>query len=288
MRFLLALMLCAATIAASPPKSRPMGPPATPGCDPAQLRMRLERVQSLTISRACGNISRPWAYRGPSGREMSMRSYGRHEADSTYGQRMAGYLIQDATVDTVTEAPSTRVECDPASAKPMYLLEFRSGKQATYAVVWFELGVALFFDADQPLGMVVMGPRADSVWAELGELMPDDPLLRKERPASPQGAALTSMRGDAVIIDQLPEAITKVAPKFPFTAQELGIAGLVIVQAKIGVDGRVHDAFVVEGHRLLRDEALKAVWQWQFDPATWKGEPVAAWVSVPVRFTLKD
>jgi len=283
MRLLLALILCAATIAASPPPRRAVN---KAGCDPVGLRLRLEHVQSLAVSRACGNISRPWAYRGPIGRDLTMRSYGHHEADSLYARRMVHLLVGDAIVDTVTEAPSTLVDCDPAAAKPMYLLEFRFAKQSTYAVLWFELGVVLFFDAEEPLGMVALGARADSVWSALGELLQDDPLLRKERPASPLGAALTSMRGDQVDIDQLPDVIGRVPPKFPFAAQELGISGLVLVQAKVGIDGTVQDAIVVDGHRLLRDEALKAVWQWRFDPAKRKGEPVAAWVTVPVRFSL--
>jgi TonB family protein len=283
MRFLFALILCAATIAASPPQRRAAD---KSGCDPVGLRLRLENVQSLAVSRACGNISHPWAYRGPIGRELAMRSYGRHQADSLFAKRMVHALIEDALVDTVTEAPSTRVECDPTAAKPMYLLEFHFVKQSTYAVLWFELGVALFFDADQPLGMVPLGARADSVWSMLAELLYDDPLLRKERPPSPQGAALMSMRGDYVLVDQLPDALLRVPPKYPFTAQELGISGRVMVEAKVGPDGMVEDAYVVEGHRLLRDEALKAVWQWRFDPAKFKGEPVAAWVAVPVTFTL--
>jgi hypothetical protein len=283
MRFLFALILCAATIAASPPQRRAVD---KSGCDPVGLRLRLENVQSLVVSRACGNISHPWAYRGPIGREMAMRSYGRHEADSLFARRMVHELIEDAIVDTVTEAPSTRVECDPTAAKPMYLLEFRFLKQSTYAVLWFELGVALFFDADQPLGMVPMGARADSLWAMLSELLYDDPLLRKERPPSPQGAALMSMRGDEVLIDQLPDVLLRVPPKYLFTAQELGISG----QVEGGGEGRPGR----HGRGTLRrrgaptaarrgTEGRLAV---ALRPGEFKGEPVAAWVAVPVTFTL--
>jgi len=155
-------------------------------------------------------------------------------------------------------------------------------------VLWFELGVALFFDAEEPLGMVPLAARADSIWAQLASLLQDDPLLRKPRPESPQGGALTRLRGDYVQVDELPDATQKVTPKFPFAAQELGIEGIVYLQVKVGVDGTVQDAFVIKGHRLLRDEALKAVWQWRFDPAKRHGEPVAMWVSVPVHFAISD
>jgi TonB family protein len=279
----MAVIAFALAVAASP---RGAGPVNTVGCDPAELHRRLEQVQSVDISRACGNINRPWAYRGQAGRAMNMRSYGLHHADSTYATRMVAFLLEDATVDTATEAPATRVDCEPAAAKPMYLLEFHTGKETTFAVLWFELGVGLFFDAEQPLGMVAMGARADSVWAALGGLLADDPLLRRERPASPQGAVLARMRGDWVDVDQLPETIRRVPPKFPFAAHELGISGRVTIRAQVDTAGTVQDAYVIDGHRLLRDEALKAVWQWQFEPAKNHGAPVTVWVTVPVNFTL--
>jgi len=282
-KLVFALALGALAIAAAPPRRD-----ETPsGCDPVELNLRLEHVQSVDISRACGNISWPWAYRGQVGRELTMRSYGRHHADSTFARRLAAFLIEDARIDTATEVPSTRVECDPSAAKPMYLLEFHAGKQSTYAVVWFELGVALFFDAEVPLGMEPMGDRADSVWTALAQLLDDDPLLRKEPPQAPTGAALAKLHGDDVQVDVVPDPIETVAPKFPFTAQELGIEGLVMVRVKVGADGSVQDALVIHGHRLLRDEALKAVWKWRFAPAERHGEKVAAWVAVPVRFTLE-
>jgi TonB family protein len=284
LRLAIALALHALTIAAAPVNRRVVG---AVGYDPDGLNLRLEHVQSVDISRACGNISRPWAYRGQVGREMALRSYGRHHADSVYAQRMVTLLMEDARVDTATEVPSTRLDCDPAAARPMYLLEFVHGKRSTYAVLWFELGVVLFFDAEEPLGRVAMGARADSIWATLAELLPDDPLLRKARPESPQGAALARLHGDRVEVDEPPDVIQRVAPKFPFTAQELGIDGVVFLEVKVGADGAVQDALVVEGHRLLRDEALKAVWKWKFDPARRHGEPVAAWVALPVRFTLE-
>ena len=281
----LAVAACALALAAVPANGEISGPV---GYDPDGLRLRLEHVHSVDISRACGSISHPWAYRGAVGSKMAMRSYGQHHADSTYAQELATLLLEDARVDTATEVPSTQVDCNPTAAKPMYLLEFASGKQSTHAVLWFELGVALFFDAEQPLGMVAMGAHADSIWAKLTALLQDDPLLRKPRPESPQGGALARLRGDFVEADELPDATQKVTPKFPFAAQELGIEGIVYVEVKVGADGTVQDAYIIKGHRLLRDEALKAVWQWRFDPAKRHGEPVAVWVQVPVHFAINN
>jgi TonB family protein len=201
---------------------------------------------------------------------------------------LAALLIEDARVDTAIEVPSMVADCNPASARPIYLLDFMTGQRPTHAVLWFDLGVALFFDAEEPLGRIAMGVRADTIWATLAERLPDDPLLRKPRPESPQGGALARLRGDYVEVDVLPDVVQKVTPKFPFAAQELGIEGIVYLQVKVGADGAVQDAIVVKGHRLLRDEALKAVWQWRFDPAKRHGEPVAVWVSVPVHFAINE
>jgi protein TonB len=37
---------------------------------------------------------------------------------------------------------------------------------------------------------------------------------------------------------------------------------------------------------MLDAAAAAAVRQWRFKPATSKGEPVAVWVGIPVKFTL--
>jgi protein TonB len=92
--------------------------------------------------------------------------------------------------------------------------------------------------------------------------------------------------GDSTYVDELPDALEKVAPYYPESARLQGIDGLVWVMAKVGTDGDVHDAIVQGGPAELRDESLEAVWKWKFKPAMRKGEPVVVWVMVPVKFTL--
>ena len=91
---------------------------------------------------------------------------------------------------------------------------------------------------------------------------------------------------DYVYVEQLPEAITKVPPVYPPDASEAKVEGTVMVQALVGKDGRVKDTRVTKSIPMLDQAAVEAVRQWVFKPALTKGEPVAVWVAIPVRFAL--
>jgi protein TonB len=86
------------------------------------------------------------------------------------------------------------------------------------------------------------------------------------------------------IVDELPEAITKVAPELPEQARAAGVAGVVMVAAHVREDGAVDSTRVVRPIPLLDDAARACVQQWRFKPALRKGTPIAVWVTVPVRF----
>jgi len=93
--------------------------------------------------------------------------------------------------------------------------------------------------------------------------------------------------GDYVYVEELPEAIVRVAPEYPELAREAGVSGTVMVQALIGRDGTVRDTRVVKSIPMLDAVAERAVSRWRFKPAMAGGEPVAVWVGVPVKFSLK-
>jgi protein TonB len=93
--------------------------------------------------------------------------------------------------------------------------------------------------------------------------------------------------GEFVYVEELPEAITKVSPDYPDIARQSGMEGTVMVQALVGKDGRVKDVRVVKSVPVLDEAAVKAVRQWVFKPALSNNKPVAVWVAVPVRFTLR-
>ena len=91
--------------------------------------------------------------------------------------------------------------------------------------------------------------------------------------------------GEYVQVDELPEAISKVAPEYPAGTNA---DGTVLVQALVGKDGRVHDVKVVKSIPALDEAATKSVRQWVFKPALAQGQPTAVWVAVPVMFKLGE
>ena len=282
---------CALALGAAPPApATTQGVVTVPskfvGYEPDSLLVRLADIDSADVARACGNICAPWAYRGPLGREQSMRSYGRHHAGGAEARALAGYLLRTNKVDTASKIPSTTVPCEPAAAKPVYLVSFHGHGEDTFALLRFDIGAALFFDAEDPLGMVMMGTDGDSLWASLGALLDNDPLLRRDRPRPPPGTTADALKGDYVSVDTLPEVTKRVRPTYPSVARVMELSGVVVIQALVGKDGAVKDAFVITGHPVFRDDALEAIWQWRFKPGIYRGDPVPVWVAIPVRFTL--
>ncbi len=78
-------------------------------------------------------------------------------------------------------------------------------------------------------------------------------------------------------------------PNYPQRARSLGQQGTVVLHAQVmpsGYSGQL-SIVVSSGHELLDRAALAAVRKWQFVPAYAEGNPIAHWVSVPVRFALQ-
>ena len=93
--------------------------------------------------------------------------------------------------------------------------------------------------------------------------------------------------GEYVHIDELPVAMRKVSPDYPPEAKASEMEGTVVVQALVDVDGTVADTKVVKSVPELDAAAVAAVLQWTFKPALSNGKPVASWVAVPVKFSLR-
>jgi TonB family protein len=92
--------------------------------------------------------------------------------------------------------------------------------------------------------------------------------------------------GEYVYVEELPEAITKVAPEYPGALRSRNLDGTVMIQALVGKDGLVKDTRVVKSIPELDEYAIAAVKQWRFKPAAKAGGiPVAVWVAIPVRFS---
>gem|GEM_PF-4669005 len=79
-------------------------------------------------------------------------------------------------------------------------------------------------------------------------------------------------------------------PVYPRQAIRRGQEGTATIRAKISSAGAVQQIrlFRSSGSSLLDHAATAAVRKWEFEPTTRKGEPVEAWVEVPVNFVLSQ
>ena len=84
-----------------------------------------------------------------------------------------------------------------------------------------------------------------------------------------------------------PLKLKNVEPIYPSIAQAAKVEGMVIIEATIGVDGRVQDAKVLRSIPLLDTAAVDAVRQWQYTPTLLNGVPVPIVMTVTVRFQLR-
>ncbi|NOT33493.1 MAG: energy transducer TonB [Candidatus Eisenbacteria bacterium] len=60
-----------------------------------------------------------------------------------------------------------------------------------------------------------------------------------------------------------------------------------MVQALVFRDGSVAETRVVRSIPMLDDAAVDCVRQWRFTPGMTNGEPVAVWVTIPIKFSLR-
>ena len=73
---------------------------------------------------------------------------------------------------------------------------------------------------------------------------------------------------------------------YPPIAQSARIQGVVIIEATIGVNGRIQDARILRSIPLLDAAAIDAVKQWRYTPTLLNGRPVPVIMTVTVNFTL--
>src|ERR1043166_7110651 len=96
-----------------------------------------------------------------------------------------------------------------------------------------------------------------------------------------------AQRTDTLRVEVFPVAIERPPPNYPAQARAAGIEGTVIVLALIGRDGEVKEARIRQSIPALDEAALEAVRHGKFKPALAAGQPLAVWVAVPVKFTLR-
>ncbi len=96
-----------------------------------------------------------------------------------------------------------------------------------------------------------------------------------------------------MVVENQPELIggmksLQQSVEYPEFAQKAGIEGRVIVQFVVDEKGNVQDPKVTRGvHKLLNEEAIRAVKEQKFKSGKQRGEAVKVQMSLPVTFRLR-
>lgn len=94
--------------------------------------------------------------------------------------------------------------------------------------------------------------------------------------------------GKFIPYDTKPEFIRRAAPEYPEMARKAGIEGTVVAHLLVGTDGKVYDVRITSGPEVFHEAVKAAALASLFSPAKQRDKPVAVWVAVPYRFSLRD
>ena len=121
---------------------------------------------------------------------------------------------------------------------------------------------------------------------DLPQFQSDDLLGADKLFSGADGDKRLVMTSDSV--DSLPKPRQRRSPEYPSKARERGIEGHVVLKIKVNERGDVEHVRVVESEPMgvFDMVAVNAINDWQFDPATYKGQPVAVSVSQRIPFRL--
>jgi TonB family protein len=137
------------------------------------------------------------------------------------------------------------------------------------------------------------GSRLQSNWATDVTGIPAPPAPQPKPPAKNEPVPEAKPQAAISGLNKVPEvvlqgmAIKKVNPIYPMVAKQVHAGGPVLVLVTIGEDGRVVEANIVSGHRLLRSAVLDAARQWVFTPTTVSGVPVRVQGILTFNFILQ-
>ena len=85
-----------------------------------------------------------------------------------------------------------------------------------------------------------------------------------------------------------PTRIKDAQPIYPLLARSAKKEGVVIIEAIIGIDGKVENARVIRSIPLLDQAALDAVGAWEYTPTLLNGRPTPVIMTVTVHFKLNN
>ena len=91
-------------------------------------------------------------------------------------------------------------------------------------------------------------------------------------------------------VDQMPMAIFKMKPIYPYRARRLNITGKVDVKFLVGENGYVSNVKILKSTPpgIFDDSVLKALPSWRFSPGEVRGHAVSTWVITTIQFDMEE
>lgn len=108
-----------------------------------------------------------------------------------------------------------------------------------------------------------------------------------DRKPMPEGLASIMGSESAMVMESAPVLLPGNAqPTYPVTALAGRHQGIVTVRAQVLTNGQVGEVFIKRssGAPVLDQAAATTVRSWRFKPARRNGEPVSAWVNIPIEY----
>jgi protein TonB len=207
--------------------------------------------------------------------------------------RFSGLFVQPplpaaraAEPATAPEAARPRVKAR-RSSDPVFRAPATIPKQVARVVDEIEvdpnlaqLALNLPGGAERSAGARLGVPGMDSLFSAPRPAPPPPP----ERPDAGRRTIPRIQQGGSVVEAK---ALSRPSPVYPELAKRARVQGDVVLQAVIGIDGRIQELRVISGHPLLAKAALEAVSHWLYRPTLLNGEPVEVATQITVSFRLR-
>ena len=173
-------------------------------------------------------------------------------------------------------APAARSQATPPSA-PAVVAEakFTAPMEVPAAAPRPDEGLAFGVEGGIP-GGVEGGVPGGVVGGIVGGLPSDAPAPAEEKKVVRVGGNIHP-----------PALIQRTTPEYPEVALQARLRAMVIVEARVGEDGRVQSVKVLRGQILFDQAAVDAVMKWRYRPLLLNGEPTEFDVTITVNFNLQ-
>jgi protein TonB len=135
------------------------------------------------------------------------------------------------------------------------------------------------------------------------EVSPEQAFASQEQLGSMASPVSESSSGGAVIeynieveepppafvpFEKEPMCIKRMEPVYPEIARKAGLEGNVYAKLWITKEGKVREVVIMKSDsEVFNQSVMDAASKWLFTPAMMKNGPVAVWLAVPFKFTLK-